>query len=203
MQEQDTRVVFRRVQEGDQAAAREIFDRYVHRLTALARGHLSASIRQRLDAEDVLQSAFRSFFTRAREGQYVLERSGDLWRLLAAITRNKVLKKSEHHMQQRRDFRRDHSAGEPPELSDVQEAVSEDVLELMDEVENLSRQFSVEQQQMIALRLQGVAIPDVAESVGRSERTVRRMLQRFRGMLEERLDGLRDADTNSTNERPV
>ena len=33
-----------------------------------------------------MQSAYRSFFVGVREGRYALERGGDLWRLLVALT---------------------------------------------------------------------------------------------------------------------
>ena len=39
---------------GDQAAAREIFERYVDRLTRLARARLSAKLAARLDPDDVV-----------------------------------------------------------------------------------------------------------------------------------------------------
>jgi DNA-directed RNA polymerase specialized sigma24 family protein len=75
---------------GDEAAAAEIFDQYLSRLTALARTRLSPKLARRVDPEDIVQSAYRSFFRHAQNDRYVLERSGDLWRLLAAIVMNKL-----------------------------------------------------------------------------------------------------------------
>src|SRR5262245_54743172 len=86
----DSQQLLAGVQAGRSQAADQLFNRYVERLVALARSHMSPSLRTREDEEDVVQSVCRSFFTRAREGQYILQRSGDLWRLLAAITLNKV-----------------------------------------------------------------------------------------------------------------
>jgi DNA-directed RNA polymerase specialized sigma24 family protein len=43
--------------QGDQAAADELYRRYVGRLTALARGRMSARLARRLDAEDIALSA--------------------------------------------------------------------------------------------------------------------------------------------------
>ena len=91
MMENDTSFqLFDRFRQGDEQAAALLFDRYVSRLTALARSRMSAHLERRVAAEDVVQSVYGSFFVRAREGQYALEQSGDLWRLLAAITLNKV-----------------------------------------------------------------------------------------------------------------
>ena len=86
-----------RWKDGDEAAADEIFARYLHRLTGLARNCLSEKMQHRVDAEDVVQSAYRSFFRHAKEGRYKLKRCGDLWRLLAAITINKTMEQVEFH----------------------------------------------------------------------------------------------------------
>src|SRR5947209_7593925 len=85
-----------RWREGDQQAAEDLFRRYVERLVALARSRLSGRLARHVDPEDVVQSAYRSFFIGARDGRYALERSGDLWRLLVAITMHKL-----HHQVER------------------------------------------------------------------------------------------------------
>src|SRR6516162_8959719 len=86
-----------RWQQGDQQAALELFERFAERLIALARSRLSAQVARRLDAEDVVQSAYRSFFEGARDGRYAIHHSGDLWRLLAAITLHKTKHQARHH----------------------------------------------------------------------------------------------------------
>src|SRR6202022_1988105 len=75
---------------GDQQAAAELFQRYADRLIALARSRLSARLARTVDPEDVVHSAYRSFFADPRAGRYDLERGGDLWRLLVAITLHKL-----------------------------------------------------------------------------------------------------------------
>lgn len=61
-------------------------------------------MQQKLDPEDVVQSAYRSFFRHAQGGRYELKRSGDLWRLLAAITMNKVKGQVEFHRAAKRSI---------------------------------------------------------------------------------------------------
>ena len=78
-------------------AAAEIFNRHVDRLVALAAARLSQKYAQRVDPEDVVQSAFRSFFREAKSGRYTYERSGDLWRLLAGININKLYRHIEYN----------------------------------------------------------------------------------------------------------
>lgn len=189
MDERETRLVFGEVQSGDEDAAREIFDRYLQRLVALARARLSDRLQQKVDADDVVQSAFRSFFVRARDGQYVIERSGELWSLLAAITRHKLLKKAEHFRQQKRRLDADQPITDeglsPADFA--AEPTDAEAAALTDEVEFLMSELEPLQRQMLELRLQGHAIPEIAETVDRSERTVRRFLGTFRDQLEERL----------------
>ncbi len=196
MTSRDTQFVFDRLQGGDEQAAREVFDRYLRRLVALARSRLSDRLQQKVDADDVVQSAFRSFFVRARDGQYVIERSGELWSLLASITRNKLLKKAEHFRQQKRDLQRDQALAASDDSSCdrafIVEPTIEEAAALSDEVEFLMRELVPRQRTMLELRLQGQTIPQIADAVERSERTVRRFLIQFRQQLEDRLQTLDD-----------
>ena len=56
-----------RYREGDELAAQELFARYVERLTRLARSRLSPKLSSRFDPDDVVLSAYRSFFLGARD----------------------------------------------------------------------------------------------------------------------------------------
>src|SRR4051794_29396276 len=86
-----------RYRNGDGTAAEELFARYAERLTRLARSRLSRRLAARVDAEDVLQSAYRSFFRLATAGEVVSHQSGDLWRLLVRITLRKVCRTARRH----------------------------------------------------------------------------------------------------------
>ena len=70
-----------RWREGDQQAEEELFSRYTTQLVALARSRLSPKLAGRVDAEDVVQSAYRSFFLAA--DRFVIQRrsatSGGFW----------------------------------------------------------------------------------------------------------------------------
>src|SRR5947207_198270 len=76
----------RYVGDREEAAANAMFRRYADKLEALARSRLSKSLASRIDADDVVQSAYRSFFRIAGKGNVELLESGDLWRLLVRIT---------------------------------------------------------------------------------------------------------------------
>src|SRR5262245_63298154 len=73
-------------------------------------------MRARLDPEDVVQSACRSFLRHLHAGSYEDSESQNFLSLLCAITLNKVLLKTRFHLAGRRDVRRESSA--PAETSE-------------------------------------------------------------------------------------
>jgi DNA-directed RNA polymerase specialized sigma24 family protein len=76
----------------DRAAAQPLWQRYFHRLVALARQKLRRAPRGMAGAEDVALSAFDSFFRRAEQGRFPqLADRDDLWRLLFVITERKAI----------------------------------------------------------------------------------------------------------------
>jgi DNA-directed RNA polymerase specialized sigma24 family protein len=80
------------VKEGDEAAARALWERYFARLVRLARSKLQAARRSNVaDEEDAALSAFDSFCAGAAQGRFpdLTDRDG-LWRLLVVITSRKV-----------------------------------------------------------------------------------------------------------------
>ncbi len=107
MGEPSSRELFALYKSGDSKAAGEIYDHYVARLIGLVRKRLSSKLSRRVDPEDIVQSAYRSFFLRARDEQYVLDEAGDLWRLLVGITLNKLYGQVERHTAARRDVARE------------------------------------------------------------------------------------------------
>ena len=66
MSELNSQELLRHFQKGDSRAAELIFDRYVRRLLALARSGIGPKLRRRIDADDVVQSAYRSFLSTPR-----------------------------------------------------------------------------------------------------------------------------------------
>ncbi|MAR10709.1 MAG: hypothetical protein CL681_12120 [Blastopirellula sp.] len=178
-----------RWKEGDEDAAEEIFERYLHRLAALARKRLSQKMQQRVDAEDVVQSAYRSFFRQARENRYELSRSGDLWRLLAAITVNKTLRQIEFHRAAKRSVTEettipsDDHQDTPVVRSLSREPTAEEELALADELESFMQPLDASERQVLEMRLQDFDSEEIAAAIGRSTRTVRRILERLKNAL--------------------
>ncbi len=177
---------------GDERAAEVLVGRYTGRLLALARAHLSSRLVARLDPEDVVQSAYRSFFVDAKRDRFVLERSGDLWRLLAAITMNKLHRQVARERAAKRSPDRERSfGGESSFLNLSPEAAAgepsaQEAIAVVEELELILRRFNPLQRRMIELRLQGHTIKEIAEDVDRSERYVHAVLDDLKRRLRRR-----------------
>src|SRR5882724_5195724 len=97
-------------------AARAIFERFTRRLIGLARGQLDARLRHKIDPEDVVQSAYKSFFLRYGEGALAAEGWDGLWGLLTRITLRKCADRVRYYRAERRDIGRE--AGAPAREDD-------------------------------------------------------------------------------------
>lgn len=188
----DSLELVQRFRQGDERAADELFRRYVGRLTALAQSRLSARMSRRIDADDVVQSVYRSFFVHARDGAYSLEESGDLWRLLVVITLNKLRSQVEHHKAGKRSISVEQSGTGNGSLRLQPEAMAHDpspaeALAVVEEVETLMQGLTPVHCQMLELRLQGYRLEEIASQVNRSERGVRRLLDKIKDRLSQRL----------------
>jgi len=196
MSTDDSLSAVRRYCGGDEAAAAEIVDRYATRLVALARGRLAPKLGRKVAAEDVVQSALGSFFVRLREGEFDLRRGGDLWRLLAAITVNKVLGQAERFRSGKR--RLDAEASWPTGsfaerggFGRMREApTAQDALELLEELELVARQLPLAHRRILAARLEGATVEELAEEHQVTERQIRRVLQKVEVRLLARLQAV-------------
>lgn len=172
-----------RLRDGDEQAAAAVFHRYLARLTLLARSRLSSSLAARTDPEDVVLSAYRSFFIGARQGKFALRRSEDLWSLLVTITLRKVYRQVRVHSAARRSIdsesEGDGVASEPPS----REPSPEEAIALNDELQRLLLELEPLARRVLELRLQDEPISEIAAATSRSERTVRRTLAEIRGRL--------------------
>jgi len=184
-------VLLDRCRAGAECAADALFTRYFERLTLLARSRLSPRLACRTDPEDIVLSVYRSFFVGARAGRFTLSRGGDLWRLLASITKHKLLREARHQRADRRSVDRElplDQAQEARSLGRRPEPTPEEAAALADELERVLSRLDVFGRRVLELRLQGAQLAEIAQDTGRSERTVRRTLGQIQELLDERLD---------------
>ncbi|MBL8798141.1 MAG: sigma-70 family RNA polymerase sigma factor [Planctomycetia bacterium] len=176
-----------RWRQGDQAAAKGLFDRYVARLMELVRSRLSAKLAQRIDPEDVVQSAYRSFFAGARQGHFELRQGGDLWRLLVATTLHKLHDQVKRHQAARRSVQAEEPRGATDGAAGAAASREPSPLEaaaVVDTLEAVMRQLEPAERRMLELRLQGYNLDEIGVEVRCSRQTVRRVLERVVSQLE-------------------
>src|SRR5262249_29896187 len=96
-----------RLQGQEDVAAQELFDRFARQLIALAHRHISAGLRHKVDPEDVVQSAYKSFFFRYGAGKVKVVDWNSLLGLLTLITVRKCAERAAYHRAERRDATRE------------------------------------------------------------------------------------------------
>lgn len=171
---------------GDETAATQIYVRYAHRLQALSRAQFDQALAGRIDEDDIVQSVFRTFFRRVQTGAYDVPDGEELWKLFLVIGLNKIRRAAVHHRAAKRDVRATQAEVDPGLLAgEPDEATSVSILRMTidDALNGLSRG----QQDVIRLRIDGHEVAEIASRLGRSRRSVERILQAFREHVQELL----------------
>jgi RNA polymerase sigma factor (sigma-70 family) len=176
---------------GDAAGAQKLWERFFPRLHGLARKALLGRPQRAADAEDAAQSAFASFFHRARAGAFGdrLDRD-DLWSLLGVIAVRKARKLARRESAAKRGgghvldeaalaWAEDHAgldalAASPAGVFDMH-------------CEELLGQLSEEERTIALLRLFGHKNREIADQLGCTERKVERKLNLIRLTWEQAL----------------
>lgn len=172
------------VQDGNAEAAARLFEHYAQRLARLAEQHLSRKLAGRLDGEDMVQSVFRTFFRRSAQGEFQVDSSAQIWKLLVKITLMKARAKGRYHTAGMRNAK--------VEVSDVDARLPEptahepgplEAAALADQIEALLRGLPPLYSNVLEMRLRGYSAAEIAPELGVSRRTVERALN----LLQQRL----------------
>jgi RNA polymerase sigma factor (sigma-70 family) len=173
-----------RLQAGDPQAAEEIFARYAQRLVYVAEQHLSRKLTARLDGADVVQSVFRTFFRRSAAGEFRIDSSAELWRLLVQITLRKARFYGRQHTAGVRNVAAEALGGAALlSVAATHEPGPAEAAALVDQIEELLRGLPALYADLLQMRLEGHSVADTATRLGISRRTVHRGLQ----LLQQRL----------------
>ena len=174
--------------QGDQDAARTIVDRYVDRLVTLARRRISQRLASRVDPEDIVQSAFRSFFARAKEGRFVFAEQDDVSKLLVRITLHKTLRQVAFHKAAKRDPSAETDQGEYHQESLLAlldgEPMPEAEVVFLDHLEHFFSQLRPQERQILEMRVQGFSNDEIAQKLGIYDRKIRRVIEHVRAVAE-------------------
>ena len=161
-----------------------IHQRYHNRLISFARARLLNVLKSKVDPEDVAQETFATFFDLADQGAIDWQQNGDLWRLLAGIAVNKTKQKFDFYSAAKRDPRLETSL-EQNDLADLnsnvdQNASAQTLQELLEQL-LISEKPLV--RSVVQLRLAGYKKAEIAERIGRSSRTVGRIIESLQAKL--------------------
>jgi DNA-directed RNA polymerase specialized sigma24 family protein len=176
----DPQDLVRKLQAGDSVAAGQLHDLYVRRLLSTVRQRMNPALRRRLDPEDIVQSAFRSFFRVVSTNDWHSQgRAGQVWSLLHAITLNKLNAKIRFHAAGKRSVTRE--VYEVDSICDADAQQAEAIF--IDELQRVMCENTPQHRQILELLLSGVSEAEVAISMKCSLRTVYRVLERVTSQL--------------------
>src|SRR5262249_47786585 len=127
---------------------------------------------------------------RARGGEFQLADSESLWRLLCAITMTKIREQARYHRRQKRGLDQEVAmpAGDDSGAAwgmASAEPTPDEAAAFADQFQQLLASLDEEERQMVELKLQDLTHEEVAERLGCSERTVRRIIKRVQTRLEQ------------------
>lgn len=174
--------LLRRLRTGDEDAATAMYVKYAERLRMLANRQFSRDLSARVEADDIVQSVFRTFFRRVAKGEYVVPEGEELWKLFLVIALNKIRKVGAYHRAARRDVRQT-LGGDA--LDDRGATVADEaplaVLGMV--IEELLAHLPEASRVIVRMRIEGYEVSDIAAQTGRAKRSVERLLQGFRQQL--------------------
>lgn len=175
---------------GNQQAAQVLVDRYMLRLTALAQSRLSRLLARRLDADDIVLSAWRSFFAAANRSRLQVPNDDNLWPLLATLTLRKLHRQAQRQLADRRNMAREMSLNDDDDWQELvsREPAPDDAAQLTNDIEALLARLEPTDREIMMYRLQGEELEAIAVRMKCSERTVRRAMQRIRTQLADYFD---------------
>src|SRR5262245_33684405 len=174
----------------DDEAARAIFERFTRSLIGLARSWLQNRLQHRIDPEDIVQSAYKSFFIRYGEQALTAEGYEGLWGLLTVITLRKCSDRVRYNRAERRDVHRETPVPVGSSVSENwndaigREPTPEQAAVLAETVEQLLQGLDADERPIIEMSLQGCSTQEISAQLGRAERSVRRLRERVRKQLE-------------------
>jgi RNA polymerase sigma-70 factor (ECF subfamily) len=174
----------RSLRAGDPGATKEVFDLYVDRLVAMARKRISLRLAGRIDPEDIVQSVFRTFFHRAKQGQFQFSAEDDICRILARITVHKTLRQVAHHQAGKRDAGRDAGGGDESQDLVVnllsKEPSPDEAMQLLDQMQFFLARLADEDRKILELRMLGFSTLEISKKLDITDRKIRRRMEIIR-----------------------
>lgn len=172
-----------RYRAGEDDAATALYTRYAEKLIKLAERSSGDDLSARIDAEDIVQSVFRTFFRRVSDGHYQIPDGEELWKLLLVMALNKIRDTAKFHHAVKRDVASTKSIDGQETVSAANPAI---VLRMT--IDELLASIPESHRTVVRDRIDGLEIAEIAERGVVSRRSVERILRSFRVRLSKLLD---------------
>lgn len=183
------------LKEGNSDAAQHLWERYAMRLVELARRRLQGAPKRVADEEDIAASVFHSLCRGAAAGRLrnVMNRD-DLWWLLLAITKQKVVDYVRRETAQKRGAGRIriesgvNGNADDSHVFTLDQLISSDptpefMLMLQEQHDRLLTLLRDDHLRKVAVsRIEGFTVPEIAADLGVSTRSIERKLALIRGV---------------------
>lgn len=169
----------------------QLFEQYSSKLARVAEWHLDQRLSGRVDGEDIVQSVFRTFFRRNLLGEFQIESSLEIWRLLVHITVLKARAKGRYHTNIVRDARLEVSLDDTADLLQ-QEPGPDEAVALVDLVSQLLKGLPDWYCDALQKRLEGNSVSDIATQINRARQSIHRAFRVLRQRLRRELEGMRE-----------
>ncbi|MEQ9410436.1 MAG: sigma-70 family RNA polymerase sigma factor [Fuerstiella sp.] len=182
--ESDSAEWLQRLVDGDETVVAEFVTAFQPALERIASDRMSPGLQRRIGADDVFQSVCRTFFRRAHSGQFTLPDRESLWRLLCAITLNKVRLHARFQSARKRGSLRDASDVNAETAATPDHSISpEEAVAFADELAVLIETLGEAEGRLIRLKMEGYSHAEIAEQLNCTERTVGRLLVKIQQSL--------------------
>ncbi|WP_179957537.1 ECF-type sigma factor [Exilibacterium tricleocarpae] len=171
---------------GEKEASEYVWKQYYQKLLTIAGQRLTNSSKVMSDEEDVVVSAFKSFFRAVHENRASeLNSEDDIWRLLITLTARKAIKQLRYESRAKRDSKKQHS--NDADIIDnlvCPEPSAEFLMMMADEYRELNARLLDDDMRLIVLRkLEGYSNTEVAQLLNINLRTVQRRLIVVRSLV--------------------
>src|SRR5262245_6445604 len=157
--------LLRRVQSGSEDAATQLYLRYARRLRGLVEAQSSPDLKRMVDAEEIVQSIFGSFFRGATSGLYHVPVGEEMWKRFLVIALTKIRAKGAFHRAAKRDMRRTADEAEIDHHPETRETTDLGFLRLS--VAEAMERLPEQHRTMVRLRIEGHEVEEIARQTGR------------------------------------
>ena len=180
-----------KLRNGDEEAARLLWDRFFAQLITLTRSRLQTSSRAMSDEEDIVLSAMKSFCIGMRNGRFPeLSNRESLWRLLLTITLRKIADKQNYDRRGKRDVEKQQLNSSPDADSNAEvnsfvsrEPNPEIAAECAEQISRLLESLENEGLKKVAImKMEGYTNIEVANDIKCSLTSIERKLRTIRSI---------------------